>query len=316
MQSKSKNTKATVTVNEKEVSKYMISKSVKNKKDVAKKCDAGVKINVKQKVNDSIMEGTEVYKVVENQKTFYYKQCSLNVDENSSFCKKHANDCSTFSEIQTNGVQMSKVDLLDIKKKNETEEDDGNKNPVIILNVTQNLKNKIKSLTKTDQKVDDKKVDAKKVDDKKVDAKKVDEKKVDDKKKSQSSDDKKKLADEVKSSDKKDDASEEEGEESEEITTDDGKIFHLVGKEVYDLGSNNEGSLVGELVEISDKNPTVIWKGDNYIIGKSDIKENDIEYTRCVYTNKLYKYTGTKLMKVGMVEKTKNGTYKVKLDKK
>jgi hypothetical protein len=321
-----------------------------SKKTTHNLCLGAVKITVRSQVNKAITDNVEVYKVMEKNKTVYYKQCSRNSSEKSEFCNKHNSDTSKlFKDIINleNSNLMTKSDLLDIKD-NKSPDDENNNDPIISLNVNQTIQNKVLKIMKKDAILEEKKekekssnkkdttsvkdksekdksekdksekdksVKDKSEKDKSVKDKSENDKSIKDKSEKDKSENDKS---EKETSEKEKDSDDEESEiDAIEIQTQDGKKFALVNEEdVYDVDTDEASQLIGKLMKVSDKSAPILYKGDNYIIGKSDVIENKITMTRCVYSNRLYKMNGSKLEKVGIVVKNKDNTYKVKLDKK
>jgi hypothetical protein len=313
-------------------------KLLKNETSKADKtiCPASVKIASKPQVNKFIDEGRrDVYKVSKSdddgkEQISYYTQCTRTLGNSASkYCYKHhqmfqdnPDKLNDFEDIIVDAIKMNKADKLEIKVKETRQTTDPNPDPILIVNVNNDMK---KMFAKTLASINESSSDAKNASDDDKSASDDDNASNDD----NASDDDKSASDDDNetngpSDDDKDevdsDASDsDDGTEAIAIETKDGRELHLDqdSDDIYDVDDDGNGTLMGKLTNVSDSKAPIEYNGSNCIVAVDvDIQNKKNNYVRCALSNKLYEKKGSKLVKVGRVSSTKNGGFKPIFDKK
>ncbi len=299
-------------------------------------CPAAVKLTPKDKVNTFILEGKDVYGMKVDGKDEYYGACSRTEyitkdtepgENKCGFCFKH-ND--TYQSNPKN-VHLFK-DLMESKKTWKMTEDklletkrptrlnrDGivNPNPILQMSITKGLKEKMRSYyelffgdeSNTESESGKDSESAQSSASASASA-------------SENDSPPDEQSDKVQSDQEEEDVKSEQDEKSDDdeleaipITTKDGRELYLNEEThvVYSMEDEEDGGTeMGELMSVNNKIAPIVHEGGTYIVGK----EYDDKYIQCVLSDKLYQKENGVLKYVGHLEKAKNGSTKVVLNKK
>ncbi len=295
-----------------------LAKDMNNKgggKDEKTICPAAVRCQTNAQVNKKIGDGTQVYSVPSKEKkdkTEYFYRCTRPASEGIDLCWKHN---QTFldtpdhlhrfeDEVVKNSDArlLSKTDILTVKKNKSRTTTDSNPNPIISIIVTEELKQKIADL---------------------IQHQIIASEPEDDEQEQQASDDQ--VSDGQVSDDQvsegqvsDDQVTDSDGCDAKEFETKDGRKLHLdiASNTVYQLDEDDVGENIGTLMPVSEELAPIYFKdlNSNCIVG-IEYEEKGVKYTRCSVSNQLYKEQSQKLVKVGRVDKAKNGSFKIVLQK-
>lgn len=294
-------------------------------------CPAAVKISTRERVNRAILEDKEVYELTINKKKFYFMRCSRPYYEGNKYCFKHAktedenpDNFFIFEKIKknNNAKHLTNEDLLDIKKGGHEKAADDNPNPVVIITITQGLKNTIAKMFNIKKKLDNGESDTENGNsDENTDSENKSENNSENNSETEGE-----IGDETKddnetkeeNNDEKTEKNEEEEAEVTEINTKDGRILYYSAEDnnIYEP-DEDEGKKIGKLMEVNDKDAPILYQDKYYIVAdETIIEKNNVNYVRCVVSDKAYRDIDGEYIKVGKVKKQKNGKMEIELDKK
>lgn len=307
--------------------KAAAQKELKSEKHI---CPAAVRITTKSRVNKAILEDKEVYEIVINKKTYYFARCSKPYTDGEKYCHKHAkteeenpDNLFIFEKIKKkpDAKHLTSNDLLEIKKSGTEKVADDNPNPVIIITVTQTLKNTIAKMFKVEKDSSDKDDEEEEEDTKEEeeDTKEEEEdKKEEEEDKKEEKDTKEEEEETEINEEKENEENEEEEIDAEEIKTKDGRelCYSISNNKIYEQDKDDHKEL-GELLEVNDNEAPILYGGKNCIVSSEHpIEKNNIEYTVCALSDKVYKKMDDGYVKVGKIKRLKNGKIDIELDKK
>lgn len=104
-----------------------------------------------------------------------------------------------------------------------------------------------------------------------------------------------------------------------EISAKNGRLLYYSASDnkVYEMDKNDEAIKLGILLPVDYNRAPITYQGKKYIVADFEpLKNDNKEYKKCVLENKLYQKINNKYIKVGKLEKQKDGEMKPKFDKK
>jgi len=295
-------------------------------------CPSAVKIATKADVNKSIEENINVYCLKsKDNKSEYYRHCTRPVTEGKQNCHSHNKQVESNPDHvlnfeddvvnNSNSIKMGKGDILVIKKQPSNKTTDENPDPIIVVKISKNIKDQLSKFANTN--LDDTK-------EKEETDSEENEKAESDFEDNESNEEDEEIETEeveateieeaVEETEEEEEEEDEEDEEDEgtdckEFQTKDGRTLYLEPNEnqILELDDQGEGTPLGVYTVVNDKNAPIEMNGEQ-VIAANDFKQGKFNYLRCGLSNKLYQQKEKNIIKVGRVDVTKNGTFKVFLD--